>query len=286
MKSKFILGTVQFGLDYGINNTVGKPTEIQVYEMLDYAASHGIEILDTADAYGNATELLGKYNRMNTNRFRINTKFKCNNESLEAQLSETLELLNTNSINTYFYHSFLDFEQHPELLTFLVDLKKKKRIEKIGMSVYDNNEFRVAINISEIDVIQFPFNLLDNRSQRGEYMKLAKEKSKELQVRSIFLQGLFFKSFDDLPPKLTALKPYLKNISDLLIKNNLTIQQLALSYAMQQPEIDHIIIGVDSLEQLRHNLNLGRQKISPEILESIDQIKVLETELLYPKNWN
>lgn len=285
MKSKFILGTVQFGLDYGINNAVGKPTEIQVYEMLDYAASHGIEILDTADAYGNATELLGTYNRMKTNRFSINTKFKCNHESLEKQLSGTLELLNTKSINTYFYHSFLDFEQHPELLPVLVELKRKNRIEKIGMSVYDNNEFKVAINLSEIDVIQFPFNLLDNRSQRGENMKLAKVNKKELQVRSVFLQGLFFKSYDYLPPKLTALKPYLKNISDLLMKNHLSVQQLALSYAMQQPEIDHIIIGVDSLEQLRHNLNMGKQKISPEILESIDQIKVLETELLYPKNW-
>jgi aryl-alcohol dehydrogenase-like predicted oxidoreductase len=285
VKSKFILGTVQFGLDYGINNTIGKPTENQVHEMLDFAALNGIGILDTADAYGNATELLGKYNRMKKNRFKINTKFKCNDESLEAQLSGTLEKLNTKSVNTYFYHSFLDFEKHSEILPALVKLKRKNRIEKIGMSVYDNNEFKVAINLSEIDVIQFPFNLLDNRSQRGENMKLAKVNKKELQVRSVFLQGLFFKSYDDLPPKLTALKPYLKNISDLLMKNHLSVQQLALSYAMQQPEIDHIIIGVDSLEQLRHNLNMGKQKISPEILESIDQIKVLETELLYPKNW-
>ena len=109
MIKKIILGTVQFGLEYGINNTLGKPKASEVYKMLEYAASNGVKTLDTADAYGNASELLGVFNKKNPGLFWINTKFKKTKESLELQLLKTLLLLNVNNINTYFYHSFSDF---------------------------------------------------------------------------------------------------------------------------------------------------------------------------------
>ena len=286
MVNKFILGTVQFGLDYGINNATGKPSSEQVFKMLEYAASQGVKVLDTADAYGNATELLGFFNKTHPGLFAINTKFNSNKEPLAEQLSSSLCLLQLKTVNTYFYHSFNDFVKYPELLPDLVALKQDHLIRKIGVSVYDNDEFKTFINTPEIDVIQFPFNLLDNRNQRGELMRLAKENGKELQVRSVFLQGLFFKSPKNIPHRLNSLKPFLKKIHDLSIENHLSVEQLALLYAIQQPEIDHIIIGVDNLEQLRHNLNIGQQNLAPEILDSINQIVVREAELLYPKNWN
>ena len=75
MENKIILGTAQFGLNYGINNSRGKPSESQVFEMLEYAQQHKVSMLDTADAYGNATSLLGTYNKLNPGKFLINTKF-------------------------------------------------------------------------------------------------------------------------------------------------------------------------------------------------------------------
>ena len=86
MTDKLILGTVQFGLDYGINNRLGKPSKQKVFEILDYASQNEIKILDTADTYGSATELLGNYNNSNSSRFLINTKFKKSDLSLKKQL--------------------------------------------------------------------------------------------------------------------------------------------------------------------------------------------------------
>jgi aryl-alcohol dehydrogenase-like predicted oxidoreductase len=286
VKNKFILGTVQFGLDYGINNSTGKPSPEQVFKMLEYAASQDIRIIDTADAYGNAIELLGVFNKSNTGSFSINTKFKYNKEPLSLQLSKSLNLLHVNTINTYFYHSFSDFVNFPGLMSELVTLKQQKLISKIGVSVYDNSEFKLAVDSSEIDTIQIPFNLLDNRHQRSELMQLAKLKGKELQARSVFLQGLFFKPVDCIPAKLAPLKTYLKILYGLSSENNLSLEKLALLYALQQPEIDHVIIGVDNLDQLKNNLNIGQQNLSTEITELINQIAILETELLCPKNWN
>lgn len=285
MSSKFILGTVQFGLDYGINNSLGKPTSEQVFKILKYAVSHGITEIDTADAYGNAVELLGVFNKSHPDLFSINTKFKINNEPLSKQLDNVLNYLGLKNVNTYFYHSYSDFINCPELLHSLVSLKQNDKIKKIGISVYGNDEFKTSINTTEIDVIQFPFNLLDNYSQRGDLMKLAKDKGKKLQVRSIFLQGLFFKTPDKIPYKLDLLKPYLCKIHDLAKEYNVTIEQLAISFTLQQVEIDNIIIGVDNLKQLKRNINIAETMKTDEINEIINNIHVIETELLYPKNW-
>lgn len=286
MSNRIILGTVQFGLDYGINNNNGKPSTEQVFKILELAHEHGIEILDTADAYGNASELIGEFNKLNPGTFRINTKFKNGSETIAVQLEKSLERLSVSSINTYFFHSFNDFRNNPLFLIELVHLREKGFIQKTGVSVYGNDEFEMAINTKEVDVIQFPFNLLDNRFQRGWLMKLAKEKGKELQIRSVFLQGLFFKPSEEIPAKLLSLKPYLKMISELANEYNLSMENLALLYAFSQPEIDHVIIGVDNTLQLQKNLNALQENISTELIEIINKISVKETELLYPKNWN
>jgi uncharacterized protein len=285
MKNKIILGTVQFGLDYGINNTAGKPTEQKVFELLDYALHKDIKKLDTADAYGSATELLGNYNQFNSSPFLINTKFKKDDLSIQKQLEVSLKSLKINQINTYFYHSFDDFIKFPELLNELIELKGRNRIKKIGVSVYSNIELKFAIENFAVDVIQLPFNLLDNLSQRGKLLAEAKTKGKEIQVRSVFLQGLFFKNIEQLPNSIKSLKSYLEKIHIIAKEANIPMEHLALQYALQQEEIDYVIIGVDNIEQLQRNLSFSQITIPTGVIEAINKIIVKETELLYPKNW-
>lgn len=181
MNSRIILGTVQFGLRYGINNQNGKPAIEQVFKMLELASERGVGILDTADAYGNATELLGEFNRLNPGAFKINTKFKVGQQSIEEQLAGSLLQLSADSINTYFFHSFDDFLNKPELLSDLVSLKEKGLIKKTGVSVYGNDEFELAINTQGVDVIQFPFNLLDNPFKGAGLWFLPKKKAKNFR---------------------------------------------------------------------------------------------------------
>jgi aryl-alcohol dehydrogenase-like predicted oxidoreductase len=285
LSSKIVLGTAQFGLKYGINNKKGKPSREQVFEILNFAASQGVKVLDTADAYGNAIELLGEFNIINPGLFEINTKFRLDKNSLEEKLSNTLDLLNLKTVNTYFYHSFKDFLEYPDLYRELESLKKKNMIIKTGVSVYDNYEFRKAIFAPQIDVIQFPFNLLDNYNLRGSEIKLAKANGKELQVRSIFLQGLFFMSFDKVPSKIKKLIPYLEKIQNLSITSHIPVEHLSILYALLQSDIDNIILGIESLEQLQNNLKCERQKLSTAVISNINRIRVQETELLNPQNW-
>ncbi|MBN1185619.1 MAG: aldo/keto reductase [Bacteroidales bacterium] len=285
-QKKIILGTTQFGLDYGINNEFGMPSQEKVFEILIYAQNHGINFVDTADAYGNASKIIGKFNARFPGKFLINSKFIWDGVPLPLQIAGSLAKLKINHLNVYFYHRYNDFIKFPSLQKELEILKKDGKITKIGLSVYNNDELKSAINSEIIDVIQFPFNLLDNRSKRGNLMKYGKDKGKELQVRSVFLQGLFFKTLNDIPTKLAPLIPYLFKINKLSKQSGISIETLALSYAIQQPEIDHVIIGVDNLAHLKKNLEIVGFNLHSDILDTINKIVVHETELLYPKNWN
>lgn len=283
---KLILGTVQFGLDYGINNSAGKPSKEQVFQLFEEAAKAGVGILDTADAYGNASELIGEFFSSSKTRFDINTKFKAEEgKSITEQLSNSLKQLNAERINIYFYHRFDEMVRFPQTLTELEKLKNQNLINKIGVSVYGNDEFEIAVNTPEVDAIQLPFNLLDNYSQRGELLKQAKQKGKEIQVRSVFLQGLFFKNLNDYPAYLSPLKPYMGIIGEIGAESSMNMETLALSYALAQPEIDNVLIGVDTLAQLQQNLSYSNTALPANIVSRINAISVAETELLYPKNW-
>lgn len=283
---KLILGTVQFGLDYGINNKLGKPAQKQVHEIFDLAHEYGITILDTAQAYGDIQDVIGNYHRTNDTRFEINTKFTVSSESIENQVDFNIRLLNVDQINTLYYHSFDDFIKYPRLLIQLKQLKTQEKIKNIGLSIYNKAEMISAIHCDDISVIQIPFNLLDNYTQKGELLSLAKEKGKVIQARSVFLQGLFFMPLLEVPAKLKVLLPYLRKIHELAGELDVSIEHLSLSYALQNTELDNIIIGVDTIDQLAKNIKNSMKPLSINALNKINEIHVLETDLLYPKNWN
>ncbi|HRY97516.1 MAG TPA: aldo/keto reductase [Bacteroidales bacterium] len=285
MSERLVLGTVQFGLDYGISNEAGKPSESEVGAILDQAFFQGIRCLDTADAYGTAVEVLGNYNRLHPGRFQINSKFKGHPGQLKDHLLRSLGLLGIPAFHVYFYHSFADFMAWPELRDELAQLKQDGLIRFIGVSVYGNEEFRAVLDAGWVDVVQIPFNMLDNRTQRGECLARAHEQRVSVQARSVYLQGLFFLPLDKIPARLLPLRPWLEEIHRLARAYDVPIQQLALHYVLQQEDIAEVVIGVDSRQQLEdHRLSPGKS-LPKDLIEKVNQIRVTDTELLYPKNW-
>jgi len=286
MSSRFILGTVQFGLDYGINNASGKPSKDSVFEILELAYASGIQELDSADAYGNAQELLGEFMKTTGKEFLINSKFHIHGETaIRDQLTKTLEQLQIKKLNVYFFHRFEDAEKAPESFEELKSLKKENRISKIGVSVYTNEELESCIANKDIDVIQLPFNLLDNYSRRGTLINRAKKMGKELQVRSVFLQGLFFRDTEGFPETLKPLTKYISRLNDIAVHGNLSMYDLALNYVLSKSEIDKVIIGVDSKEQLQNNLAISKKAMNEALAGEVDKVNVKEEALLYPYNW-
>lgn len=285
MTNKLILGTVQFGLRYGINNANEKPTEKEVYEMLDIATENHIETLDTADAYGNATELIGNYHSQREHRFKILSKFKFVKQGeLHNHVLSSLKKMNILQFEVYSYHSFDDYLNYTFLKEELLLLKDKGLIKKIGISVYTNIQFLKAIEDKNIDVIQIPYNILDNQNIRGAYINLAKKNNKEIHVRSVFLQGLLSMDEASIPERLVLLRPYLQKIKAYCKLENINLLDLALSYAYLNKNIDKVLIGIDNKDQLLNNLlSIQNNQKAFDFINS--NIIVNETNLLNPVNW-
>jgi aryl-alcohol dehydrogenase-like predicted oxidoreductase len=286
MKPNYILGTVQFGLDYGINNSDGKVSPNEVNKILKLAKEHGIDTLDTAFSYGNAIERIGDFHKNSEYRFKINTKYSGSSDSSALnQLKNSLEILDVKIIDTYFFHSFYDFISNKNLVNELVEIKQIGGCQKIGVSIYENEEMEQCVNQEYIDVIQLPFNLLDNKNHRGDLITLAKKYNKEIQIRSVFLQGLFFQEIDKLPLKLAPLSKYILQLRKIAKLVDKSISELALAYVRKQKDIDYIIIGVDSAAQLKNNFFSSNYNLDDYTNELINNIIVNEKELLNPKNW-
>ena len=285
---KFILGTVQMGLDYGINNANGQVSLENSHEILEYAFNHGIRILDSAEAYGNAHEVIGSFHKNHPGKlFEIITKLPHQfDAAISDKVNKYLADLEVFRLYALLFHSFSSYKENIDNFNVLTKLKDSGKIKHIGVSVYTNEEIEEVILNDDVDIIQLPFNLFDNSNLRGYILEKAKAKGKTIHTRSALLQGLFFKDANDQNKTVQKLKNELLLLSEITKKYNTTISQLALSYCLQQNTIDNVLIGVDSINQLKDNIQLVNYKIKPEAINEIDIIKVKNLDLLNPSLWN
>lgn len=275
--SKLVLGTVQFGLQYGVNSA-GRPSKEVVKGILAEAAKGGITTLDTSSAYGNSEEILGECIASDES-FRIVSKYPKGTTPVREMFNSSLKRLKVDHLYGYLLHHFEVYKSNPKVWDEFVMLKETGKVQKIGFSLYTPEELQIILdNKSSFDLIQVPFNIFDKKFL--PLMKELHEKGVEIHVRSTFLQGLFFKDRDSLPEKLKPMKKYLLELDEFSKRSGLSISEIALNYNLQNPYIDGVLIGVDNVEQLK--MNLTSVKDTPIDIE----IEVKEQELLNPVNWN
>lgn len=282
---KLILGTAQFGLRYGVNNSLGKPDKNTVFEILSLAYDLGIRILDTAEAYGDAHSLIGEFHNVYPNKkFGVITKLPHNfSGNLSEKIDEYLSDMNIQSLKALLFHSFESYKSNRSTVD-IINSEMSNHVEYIGVSVYTNEQIEYVIEDTAIDIIQLPFNLFDNMAQRGKLIAKAKQRNKILHTRSAFLQGMFF--MEQLTKVTEPLWAELKTIRDISKELHISIGTLALCYCLQQHAIDNVLIGVDTVEQLKQNINSIKTKIDHKYITKIDSILVKNQDLINPSKWN
>ena len=286
--NKLILGTVQIGLPYGINNTIGQIPVDRSLLLLKNAFEAGISYLDTAEAYGNAHEIIGNYHlEYPKKKFEILTKLPHEfSGGVKEKFLKYVDELHVNSILGFSFHSFDTYQKAFALVSEELELLKKLGyIQKIGVSVYTNEEALVVLQNPAIDIIQLPFNLLDNINLRYNILQEAKNKGVEIHVRSCFLQGLFFMDLHSTHAVAKRLHVELSKIHEIAKKYTVSVNDLALNYVYQNPLIDKILIGVDSSEQLVENLKSLDSDIPVEAFHEVNKITVEHIDLINPTLW-
>lgn len=283
---KIILGTVQFGLPYGINNQAGKPGQETVFEILNQAYDSGIRILDTAEVYGNAHDLIGSFHKRNPGKqFDVISKLPDEfGGMLDQKITGYISQLHIDQLKALLFHSYDSYKVNRALLTENSNTGITKGVELIGVSVYTNDQFSKVIEDELIDIIQLPFNLFDNCNLRGDLIAKAKRKGKIIHTRSAFLQGLFFIEEENAIAR--ALRNEIRFIRKIAADLQISVNTLALNYCLQQKNIDNVLIGVETTQQIEQNLKEIHIEIPASYIDQINSIFITNPDLLNPSKWN
>lgn len=289
MNSKLALGTVQFGLDYGINNITGQIPPKEIKEILEFAKNNGIEFLDTAYLYGNSEKILGEVLRETGDDFNIISKLpKCSRSELRKYFNESLDRLHRAEIYGYMYHDFNTYLNDKSTLDELLNFKEEGKIKKFGFSLYYPDELEILFHDNlQFDMIQVPYNLLDRRFE--QYFKELNDRGIIIHTRSVFLQGLFFKDYNLLSGKLVEFRNFLININEFAQNHAIPLENIALGIALNNKLINKIVVGVDNSFQLSELIAIEKKVPGKELYQEINEIiskESISEELFIPSNWN
>lgn len=273
--SRLALGTVQFGLDYGVSNNEGKPTINEIEGILNLAFDRNIELLDTANAYGEAEEVIGL---LNANRFDIVTKFlpEDQNGLFENQFQDSLNKLKVEATYGLLAHRPMDVVNNPEIWDKMNTQKDNQKVRKIGFSFDRPEEYYAVIEKSFYpDIAQVPFNYFDDRFI--DIIKELKDNECEIHARSAFLQGLFFTNTSHLPSFFNEVKEF---VAELQKEYETSLVAALLRFVLDNKFIDKVVIGVQNRYQLQNILD---SSVNAPKLRELN--KKINHKILQPSIW-
>jgi hypothetical protein len=285
---KIALGTVQFGLDYGIANNQGKVSANIAKNILMHAQLAGIDTLDTASVYGNSEEQLGE---IGVKDWRIITKLSnvpnlCDDISLwvRGQVFKSIQSLKVRSIAGLLLHDTgqLTGLHGQQIWSALKTLKDEGVIEKIGFSIYHPNELEILWESYRPDIVQAPYNIFDRRLEQSGWLQIMSDYRVEIHIRSVFLQGLLLMDKDSRPIKFNRWSYSFDLLEKWLKGNNTTALQACLSLPLNDDRINRIVIGVDNTQQLKSIL------VESDINAPVPPLSLCldDVDLINPSHWN
>lgn len=295
--AQLCLGTVQFGMYYGINNQIGRqPTWEDSFEMIDYALSHGINTIDTARAYGEAELLLGEYFKSRSDKCNVKliSKLRPNcmetkdiRGTIESELTDSLQRLRIDVLDGYLLHTPEYILEH-EIVDGLVNMKEQGLVKNIGVSIYDIKHGYAAIDTGIVDYIQLPYSVFDQRGSREGFISAARKAGITIFTRSAFLQGLFMMDAEAVPERVKKSVPYLLKFNELLEKYNVDRVSALLGFVKRRDDIDYLVFGVEKIEQLIEDLQKYKNIIVPDgfYQEVEEQFGQMETSIIIPSLWS
>ncbi len=247
------MGTVQFGMAYGISNCEGQPSAQRVQELLQYAAENGVALLDTSPAYGTSEAILGENSA--GSHFQLLTKTAKVASEIPRQFERSLQALRVPKVYGLLIHDIqhlLEPTHRSHLITWLGEQKIAATVDKIGVSAYRVEEIEQLLEFFTPDIIQLPFNVLDQNLLRSGLLSTLKEAKVEIHVRSAFLQGLLLMDVEAIPKAIQAIaSPWVNRFHEACHQHGVERIEGALNFLKQTKEIDAVILGCNSLTEFK-----------------------------------
>jgi len=285
---KLALGSVQFGMEYGVSNDSGQVVLDQISVILSRAKELGLNTIDTAIEYGDSETRLGQ---SGVEGWNVITKLPELPESgvdifswVNEQITESLERLKISSLSGVLFHNpkQLLTPNGKLLWSSIQELKKRGIVKKIGFSIYSPEELDLLCPFFPPDIVQAPYNIFDRRIVTSGWHKRMVDMGIEVHVRSIFLQGLLLMTRDTRPAKFERWA-YLWDLWEQILEDNcLTPLQACLHFVMNEEFISKVVVGVHTLTQLEEICALSNERVEG----FLDYPSSENVDLIDPSHWS
>ena len=299
--SKITLGTVQLGMNYGINNQGGQPDTETAGEILSAAIEGGITSFDTSSDYGTSEKVLGDYFGKKVAKPLIVTKFgvgghddplieKEVEKTIREQVENSLLRLKYDKLPLLLSHNGNDIECYGKtLIKILKKLKDEKLVDKVGSSLNYFSQIDKVLANDIFEAVQLPLNMMDVKNATGDGIEKLYKSGVAVFIRSVFLQGLFFRDPETLPQGvLQNAKEPLKKMRKIAEDEGILITELAIAYIRDIQGVTSLVMGAEKPEQVKENISLINCKpLSENVRDKITAtFKNVDERVLCPWLWN
>lgn len=292
--SRLTLGTVQFGLPYGVANRAGQPPYETARDILACAIEGGVTCLDTAAGYGESEAVLGRAlaELGAAERVSVVTKIAPLADNLsparadalvEESVNNSLRHLRLERLPFCLFHRERDFRYADSLLK----LRDRGLVERVGCSTTTASATRTIIGSGLAEAVQFPASVLDRRFTGAEIAGAARSRGMAVFARSVYLQGLVFLPDATTPEDLSGVIPPRRRLAELAREAGIPLAELALRYVLGLSDLTSILIGVESLDQMRETLVLfAKGPLPPDLMQAVlASVPSLPDAILDPMRW-
>lgn len=299
--SRISLGTVSLGVDYGIKEprNHGPPDDTTVFRLIKEAAFEGINLFDTAPAYGQSENHLGDALSSRSDCY-IATKVsipKANDgrmlhgkllrEAIEESLKNSLKALKRKRLDLVQIHNAsVELIEQGEMIEVLKEAQRQGKVHLLGASVYSEAEAMAVIESGSFDTLQVAYSILDQRMARRVF-PAAKRAGVGIIVRSALLKGALTAKAQWLPEELSELRQKAENARDTLAGGSWqTLPDIALRFCLSHPLVSTVLVGVRTIEELKAALAVTQTGPFPgEELSKAKSLALDNEYLLNPSHW-
>lgn len=293
--SEIALGTVSLGADYGLPapGEFGRPERREAVRVVQAAADAGINLFDTAPAYGEAESVVGEALTDRKDCFiatKVSLPSKASNTPLREQIFSSLEkslrALKRGTLDIVQIHNAtVEVLKSGEILEILGAARQAGKLRFIGVSVYTDDEALTAIRTGAVDMIQIAFSVLDQRKAKT-VLPVAKEQNVGILTRSALLKGALSSKGRHLPPELSDLKIATDRAREFLGVSWSDLPTAAVRFCLDFPGLNSVLIGPRTQAELEQSLSvLPMKAFEPGFIRKAENLGLAEERLVNPALW-
>ena len=297
--SEISLGTAEIGLDYGFkgNAHYGKPDVKESIRLLHTALDHGVNLIDTARAYGNSEEIIGQalegmtsppyiVSKVFLSKDAVQKTFSALHEEISSSIDSSLRALKLETVDLLLIHNTaLEHLRHEEILACLKEAQQQGKVRFLGASCYGEEAPLAVLNETSFRALQVPFNLLDQKMNLRVFPGAAAQRV-GIFVRSAYLRGVLTGQLHSIPERLAPLKSRAVQALAVLNDEVSSLAEAALRFCLSLNAVSSVVIGVKTVAELEANLADASRGILPEgLMPQLQALSFGDDPIVDTRNW-